>query len=66
MMQTRRFDVFAGDKFESFQESRKYTGVVEDCCCNYETVDGLNKEVLYPILQDLVTTPFFRYFKVID
>ncbi|XP_042430416.1 endoplasmic reticulum oxidoreductin-1-like [Zingiber officinale] len=45
-------------------ESRKYTGVVEDCCCDYETVDGLNKEVLHPILQDLVTTPFFRYFKV--
>ncbi|XP_064940128.1 endoplasmic reticulum oxidoreductin-1-like isoform X1 [Musa acuminata AAA Group] len=45
-------------------ESRKYTGIVEDCCCDYETVDSLNKEVLHPILQDLVTTPFFRYFKV--
>ncbi|KAF3966824.1 hypothetical protein CMV_009117, partial [Castanea mollissima] len=42
----------------------KYTGIVEDCCCDYETVDRLNKEVLYPSLQELVKTPFFRYFKV--
>ncbi|GAU23915.1 hypothetical protein TSUD_181040 [Trifolium subterraneum] len=41
----------------------KYSGMVEDCCCNYETVDNLNKEVLYPSLQELVKTPFFRYFK---
>ncbi|ERN01240.1 endoplasmic reticulum oxidoreductin-1 [Amborella trichopoda] len=45
-------------------ESRKYTGLVEDCCCDYETVDALNQEVLHPILQELVATPFFRYFKV--
>ncbi|KAK9132572.1 hypothetical protein Scep_012100 [Stephania cephalantha] len=43
---------------------RKYTGIVEDCCCDYETVDSLNGEVLHPLLQELVTTPFFRYFKV--
>ncbi|PKU64309.1 endoplasmic reticulum oxidoreductin-1 [Dendrobium catenatum] len=45
-------------------DSRKYTGIVEDCACGYETVDSLNKEVLHPILQELVATPFFRYFKV--
>ncbi|XP_020588554.1 endoplasmic reticulum oxidoreductin-1-like isoform X2 [Phalaenopsis equestris] len=45
-------------------DSRKYTGIVEDCACGYETVDSLNKEVLHPILQELVGTPFFRYFKV--
>lgn len=44
--------------------SRRYTGIVEDCTCDYETVDSLNEEVLHPILQELVTTPFFRYFKV--
>ncbi|KAL6999775.1 Endoplasmic reticulum oxidoreductin-1 [Sarracenia purpurea var. burkii] len=44
--------------------SQKYTGIVEDCCCDYETVDSLNGEVLHPLLQELVTTPFFRYFKV--
>lgn len=46
------------------QDSRKYTGIVEDCCCDYETVDSLNADVLHPLLQELVTTPFFRYFKV--
>ncbi|KZV29728.1 endoplasmic oxidoreductin-1-like [Dorcoceras hygrometricum] len=46
------------------QDSRKYTGVVEDCCCDYETVDNINEAVLHPLLQELVKTPFFRYFKV--
>ncbi|XP_074311238.1 endoplasmic reticulum oxidoreductin-1 [Silene latifolia] len=46
------------------KESCKYTGMVEDCCCDYETVNSLNKDVLHPLLQELVTTPFFRYFKV--
>lgn len=46
------------------QDARKYTGIVEDCCCDYETVDSLNGAVLHPLLQDLVRTPFFRYFKV--
>ncbi|OIV97284.1 hypothetical protein TanjilG_07036 [Lupinus angustifolius] len=41
----------------------KYSGMVEDCCCDYETVDHLNEEVLNPSLQELVKTPFFRYFK---
>ncbi|KAJ8637262.1 hypothetical protein MRB53_011529 [Persea americana] len=45
-------------------DSRKYTGIVEDCCCDFETVDTINEEVLHPILQEAVTTPFFRYFKV--
>ncbi|OAY64905.1 Endoplasmic reticulum oxidoreductin-1 [Ananas comosus] len=46
------------------EDSRRYTGMVEDCCCDYETVDSINEEVLHPILQELVATPFFRYFKV--
>ncbi|XP_030525360.1 endoplasmic reticulum oxidoreductin-1-like isoform X1 [Rhodamnia argentea] len=46
------------------QELQKYTGVVEDCCCEYETVNSLNGEVLHPLLQKLVRTPFFRFFKV--
>lgn len=46
------------------QRSQELHGVVEDCCCNYDTVDTLNKEVLYPLLQELVKTPFFRYYKV--
>ncbi|KAF8030971.1 hypothetical protein BT93_D0226 [Corymbia citriodora subsp. variegata] len=46
------------------RDAHKYEGMVEDCCCEYETVDHLNEEVLHPLLQDLVKTPFFRYFKV--
>jgi hypothetical protein len=46
------------------QRSQGFHGVVEDCCCDYETVDSLNKEVLHPLLQELVKTPFFRYYKV--
>jgi ERO1-like protein alpha len=45
-------------------EQQKYIGIVEDCCCDYETVNRLNTEVLNPLLQDLVKTPFYRYFKV--
>ena len=46
------------------QGAPKFSGMVEDCCCDYETVDHLNEEVLNPSLQELVKTPFFRYFKV--
>ncbi|XP_034212348.1 endoplasmic reticulum oxidoreductin-1-like isoform X1 [Prunus dulcis] len=28
------------------QDSKGYTGIVEDCCCDYETVDSVNAEVL--------------------
>lgn len=55
---------FNCDWFFCVQDSVKYTGMVEDCCCDYETVDSVNGEVLHPLLQQLVTTPFFRYFKV--
>ncbi|KAJ8510304.1 hypothetical protein OPV22_000738 [Ensete ventricosum] len=44
--------------------SRSYTGLVENCCCDYETANSLNAQVLHPILHELVKTPFFRYFKV--
>ncbi|KAG9152137.1 hypothetical protein Leryth_026808 [Lithospermum erythrorhizon] len=46
------------------QGPQKFSGIIEDCCCDYETVNRLNEEVLSPSLQDLVRTPFFRYFKV--
>lgn len=46
------------------EDARKYTGMVEGCCCDYETVDNVNRAVLHPLLQELVKTPFFRYFKV--
>ncbi|XP_002974086.2 endoplasmic reticulum oxidoreductin-2 [Selaginella moellendorffii] len=44
--------------------SQKLSGVVEDCQCDYKTVDTINEEVVFPALQSLVKKPFFRYFKV--
>ncbi|GLT59882.1 hypothetical protein SLA2020_326770 [Shorea laevis] len=46
------------------QDKHRFSGMVEDCCCDYETVDHLNEELLHPVLHELVKTPFFRYFKV--
>uniref|UniRef100_A0A2P2J687 Endoplasmic reticulum oxidoreductin-1 n=1 Tax=Rhizophora mucronata TaxID=61149 RepID=A0A2P2J687_RHIMU len=54
-----------GSSNKSCSCSQKYSGMVEDCCCDYETVNHLNEEVLHPNLQELVKTPFFRYFKVV-
>lgn len=48
------------------QDGGKYHGLVEDCCCDYETVDRINKEALHPMLQQIVKHPFFRYFKVLS
>ncbi|CAI5997136.1 unnamed protein product [Closterium sp. NIES-64] len=43
---------------------KRLSGVVDDCCCEYETVDELNSHVLQPLLTQLVNTTFFKYFKV--
>lgn len=40
------------------------SGIIEDSCCDYETVNSINAAVLNPILEQLVATSFFRYFKV--
>ncbi|GJP74028.1 hypothetical protein CLOP_g4679 [Closterium sp. NIES-67] len=42
---------------------KRLSGVVDDCCCEYETVDELNTQVLQPLLTQLVNTTFFKYFK---
>ncbi|KAF5780654.1 putative endoplasmic reticulum oxidoreductin 1, ERO1-like superfamily [Helianthus annuus] len=39
-------------------------GIVEECCCDYESINDINGAVLHPLLQELVKTPFFRYYKV--
>ncbi|KAJ3293195.1 hypothetical protein HK104_004661, partial [Borealophlyctis nickersoniae] len=41
----------------------KPTGPMHDSCCDFETVENVNRR-LAPILGDLVTTTFFRYWKV--
>ncbi|KAL0310532.1 UNVERIFIED_CONTAM: Endoplasmic reticulum oxidoreductin-2 [Sesamum angustifolium] len=42
------------------QDGPKYHGIVEDCCCDYQTVDRINEELLNPLLQQIVKYPFFR------
>lgn len=39
------------------------SGPIENTLCAYETIESLNKE-LYPTLHDLVTSDFFRHYKV--
>ncbi|WOH00758.1 hypothetical protein DCAR_0520133 [Daucus carota subsp. sativus] len=46
------------------KDSGELSGIIEDSCCDYETVNRINVAVLNPILQQLVKTSFFRYFKV--
>ena len=38
-------------------------GVVPHCCCSFAAVERMNLNSLRSILQELVQTPFFRYFK---
>ncbi|KAJ9124003.1 hypothetical protein QFC22_000795 [Naganishia vaughanmartiniae] len=39
------------------------SGPIENTLCAYETIESLNKD-LYPTLHDLVTSDFFRHYKV--
>ncbi|KAI8919187.1 hypothetical protein DFJ77DRAFT_453298 [Powellomyces hirtus] len=38
------------------------SGMINDACCNFETIETVNKK-LAPVLNDLVSTSFFRYWK---
>ncbi|RKO88468.1 hypothetical protein BDK51DRAFT_36834, partial [Blyttiomyces helicus] len=38
------------------------SGPIQDACCNFETVEDVNAK-LYPALDRLVKTSFFRYYK---
>ena len=39
-------------------------GEIEDCKCNYESVDSFNNAKIFPILDDLLTKDYFRFYKV--
>ncbi|PRW61602.1 endoplasmic reticulum oxidoreductin 1 [Chlorella sorokiniana] len=39
-------------------------GNVTDCCCTYAAVERVNRDTVKPLIDELVKTPFFRYFKV--
>ena len=42
----------------------KLEGRIDDCSCNVDTVDHFNNIKLYPVLQSLLLSDFFRYIKV--
>lgn len=47
----------------SQHRSHQLSGPIEATNCAYETIEALNKE-LFPAVHDLVSTPFFKYYKV--
>ncbi|KAI5610805.1 ERO1-like protein alpha precursor, partial [Silurus asotus] len=40
------------------------TGSLDDCACDVETIDGFNNRKLFPQLQELLSTDYFRFYKV--
>ena len=37
---------------------------MDDCCCDVETVDSLNRDRIYPLITSLTKRSFFRFFPV--
>ncbi|KAK3537672.1 hypothetical protein QTP70_017087 [Hemibagrus guttatus] len=42
----------------------KVTGSLDDCACDVETIDGFNNKKLFPRLQKLLSSDYFRFYKV--
>lgn len=40
------------------------SGQIDDCFCDIESLEKFNDENVFPILQNLIKTDYFRYFKV--
>jgi len=58
--------IVKGDEISEETKNKEYCcpeGQIADCQCKYESVEEMNKE-LTPVLQELVTTTYFRYYKV--
>lgn len=41
------------------------TGYLDDCTCDVETIDAFNNYKLFPRLNELLQSDYFRYYKVI-
>ncbi|KXJ30043.1 ERO1-like protein alpha [Exaiptasia diaphana] len=39
------------------------TGKIEECCCDVETVDKINKDI-YPLISQIVKRNYFKFFRV--
>uniref|UniRef100_A0A7N8XJY3 ERO1-like protein alpha n=1 Tax=Mastacembelus armatus TaxID=205130 RepID=A0A7N8XJY3_9TELE len=42
----------------------KVTGNLDDCACDVETIDSFNNDQLFPKLQALLESDYFRFYKV--
>ncbi|KAF5901718.1 ERO1-like protein alpha, partial [Clarias magur] len=42
----------------------KVTGTLDDCACDVETIDTFNNRKLFPQLQKLLSSDYFRFYKV--
>uniref|UniRef100_A0A3B5MBI0 ERO1-like protein alpha n=1 Tax=Xiphophorus couchianus TaxID=32473 RepID=A0A3B5MBI0_9TELE len=40
------------------------TGELDDCTCDVETIDSFNNEQIFPKLQPLLESHYFRFYKV--
>lgn len=49
---------------EDYEIGLGLEGNISDCCCDYATVNKLNRDVLNPLLSLIVKQPYFKYFKV--
>lgn len=41
------------------------TGTLDDCACDVETIDSFNKREIFPKLQKLLSSDYFRFYKVV-
>jgi len=44
---------------------QQVTGHLDDCTCDIETIDAFNNYKLFPRLNKLLESDYFRYYKVI-
>ncbi|XP_030624656.1 ERO1-like protein alpha isoform X1 [Chanos chanos] len=42
----------------------KVTGSLDDCACDVETIDAFNNKDMFPKLQKLLSSDYFRFYKV--
>jgi len=47
-----------------FQNVIEGSSIIDDCCCRVDTVQASNAKNLRPLLNELVSKRFFRYFKL--
>lgn len=48
----------------TFAEMMGLHGTISDCCCSFQDLEKANEDIIYPLLQRIVATPFFAHFKI--